>query len=132
MKYKTAIKIEKTQVVIIIILFCLAIFNISDKIAAYFVTIGLILTFFLIPWENYKEKLKNKEDREFREKLIKSKFQLNIINKEGLSDEWRFENILGELDESPKETKVNNLHRKQQGSINSNSNELNLEKEKSL
>ena len=40
--------------------------------------------------------------------------------------------VFNEESKVPKETKVTDFHRKSQGSINSNSQKLNLEKEKSL
>ena len=51
-------------------------------------------------------KIADELDKEVKENQEKYKvsgwgtnFQLNIINKEGLSDTWRFENALGEKEE---------------------------------
>ena len=51
-------------------------------------------------------KIVDELDKEVKENQEKYKisgwgtnFQLNIINKEGLSDTWRFENALGEKEE---------------------------------
>ena len=85
-----------------------------------------------------RQKLKWKEQgaKEERERIIellkKWSYGYYNISSEHLRIKIKELNTLEELDESPKETKVNDFHRKQQGSINSNSNELNLEKEKSL